>query len=663
MHKKNWAFMTKNIRILFVVIIALLSAVSGALSSTDIGNGFYSYGVPVPISQSRGFVATVDGNGKNIVLVWLQDYRGCYELLKIDATTGKAEDFPTPFSSNGGMPFASILSSRNRFYTHFNSHFIEFDISRRSFTFVSETAPQMAMSMTEDDNGVIWSVTYPQSGVVSYNPQTGKFKDYGQVYKQNWRQYPRYIAADDKGWIYFALGETASQIIAFDPLTGKALPMISEAERKHGLAYVYRNLNGKVYGNALKGSSDEWYEFYEGKGTKIGSHRIIHKKPYIAGMQNLRYTLFPDGKYSKTLDLAKRRLVVYKNSQQIKDLNFEYKSEGARLVSVGVAPDGTICGGMLYSKYFFSYNPKTDQLLNRPCYGQWNTIASQKDKLFIGGYGKGFLLEWDPSQAWVPTEKDKSGCNPLFRCEGTPDIDRPRKLLSHRDGKTIILAGTPGYGLTGGGLLFWDREIQKIQLLKHTEIVPEQSTESLVSLSEKQILGGTMIWPGTGGEVKASEAELYLMDVDSKKLLWHQVVLPGIREYSDLCLAQNGLVYGIADRKTFFVFDVVKRKVVHQGSVSGPIPYQQGPRILIASPQNIYILYSDGVAKINSKTYAITRLVTSPVTITAGGDFLDGRIYFGSGSNLYSYNVEQQIQKKLSSPTGLKLLKGDIHSK
>ena len=659
--------MMKNIRILFVVIFALLSAVSGALSAKDIGNGFYSYGVPAPISRSRGTVATVDGNGKNIVLVWLQDYRGCYELLEIDAMTGESEEFPIPSPPNCGMLFASILSSRNRLYTHFNSHFIEFDISRRAFTFVHETAPKMAMSMTEDDKGVIWSVTYPQCGVVSYNPQTGKFKDYGQVYKQNWSQYPRYIAADDKGWIYFALGKTASQIIAFDPLTGKALPMISEAERKHGSAYVYRDLNGKVYGNALKGSSNEWYEFYEGIGKKIGSHRIINKKPYIAGTQLLRHGLFPDGKYIKILDLAKRRLVVcknfHKNSQQIKDLNFEYKSEGARLISIGTAPDGTICGGMYSHNYFFSYNPKTDQLLNRPCYGQWNTIASQKDKLFIGGYGKGFLLEWDPSQAWVPTEKDKSGCNPLFRCEGTPDIDRPCKLLSHRDGKTIILAGTPGYGLTGGGLLFWDRETQKMQLLKHTEIVPEQSTESLVSLSEKQILGGTTISPGTGGEVKASEAELYLMDVDSKKLLWHQVVLPGVREYSDLCLAQNGLVYGIADRKTFFVFDVVKRKVVHQGSVSGPIPYQQGPRIFIASPQNIYILYSDGVAKINSKTYAITRLVTSPVPITAGGDFLDGRIYFASYSNLYSYTIEQKSQEKLSSPTGLKLLKGDIHSK
>ena len=648
MHKKKWAFMIKNIYILFIVVTASFFAVFDELAANDVGNGFYCHGVPVPISQSRGFVATIDANGKNIVLAWVMDHRGGYELLKIDASTGATEEFPTPFPIAGDSPFTSILSSQNKFYTHFNSYFVEFDVSNQKFTFVRETARKTAMSMTEDDNGIIWSATYPNSGLVSYDPQTEEFNDYGQIYEQNWSQYPRYIAADDKGWIYFALGKTASQIIAFNPVTKKGLPMIPESERKNGLAYLYRDFNGKVYGNALKGISDEWYEFYDGKGKKIGSHIIVNKKPYIAGGQGLHYGLFPDEKYIKTFDLEERRLVIYdKKSPTIKDLNFDYTSEGPYIMCILAAPDGTICGGSMRPKNFFKYNPKTGQLLNRSCYGQWNTITSQKNRVFIGGYIKGFLLEWDPLQPWVPTKKNESGCNPIFRCEGTPEINRPHKLLAHIDGKTIILAGTPGSGLTGGGLLFWDRETNKAQLLNNTEILPDHSTMSLVSLSMDQILGGTTIKPGTGGITKASEAELYLMDLNLKKLLWHQPVIPGAKEYSDLCLAQNEMVYGITDRKKFFVFDTVKREVVHQSRVLGPIPYQQGPRIFIASPKNIYILYYDGIARINQVTYEITRLATSPVNITSGGDFLDGRIYFASGSNLYSYIVEEQTQKKI----------------
>ncbi len=70
----------------------------------------------------------------------------------------------------------------------------------------------MAMSMTEDDNGIIWSVTYPNSGVVSFNPKTRKLKDYGSVYQQNWAQYPRSVAVDDASWVYFGIGSTKNQI-------------------------------------------------------------------------------------------------------------------------------------------------------------------------------------------------------------------------------------------------------------------------------------------------------------------------------------------------------------------------------------------------------------------------------------------------------------------
>ena len=63
-----------------------------------------------------------------------------------------------------------------------------------AFTFFRKTAPQIAMGMPQADNGVIWSVTYPSSGGVSFEPATRAFKDYGHVYKQNWAQYQGYVA-------------------------------------------------------------------------------------------------------------------------------------------------------------------------------------------------------------------------------------------------------------------------------------------------------------------------------------------------------------------------------------------------------------------------------------------------------------------------------------
>ena len=622
----------------------LLGLAEAAFAATeDLGNGFLHHGVATPVSNHRGTVATVDGEGKNVVLVWLFDHRGGYALLLLDAETGESEEYPMPFPPGGDCPYASILSSGNKFYTHFNSHFVEFDPEKRAFTFCRKTAPQMAMGMTEDDNGLIWSVTYPQSGVVSFNPQNREFKDYGHVYKQNWRQYQRYVAADGVGWIYFGIGSTASQIIAFNPKTGSAKPIIPEIERVKGSGYVYRDMNGKVYGHAT-GQEDDWYEFYNGEGKKIGKHERIEEKPIITSSQGLFHSQFPDGKILRGCDLVNRVLVVEDaNSGESKELNFDYTSEGAHIMGLAAAPNGTICGGTAFPMRFFSYNPKTDEWINRASYGQWNTVARQGNRFFVGGYGGGFLLEWAPSREWIATEKGKEASNPLFLTQCSPTINRPHKLLAHPDGNTLVLAGTPGYGYTGGGLLFWNRDTGVHTLIEHTDIIPEHSTMSLVALPDGKLLGGSTTSPGTGGEQKATKAELYIMDIATKVLEWHEAVFPGVQSYTDMRLGANGLVYGVADRKMFFVFDPAKREVVHQEDTAtkfGSTNSQQGPRVFVISPEDtIYLLFVKGIARVNPTTFEIAMLAESPVPIGPGGDILDGRIYFGSGSHVYSYKV------------------------
>lgn len=150
----------------YLLAVALIAQISVA-ETEDLGGGFLHHGVATPVSNHRGTVATVDGEGRNVVLVWLFDLRGGYAMLMIDAETGESRQVPTPFPPGGDCPYASILSSKNRYYTHFNGYFSEFDPVKGEFSFFQKTTPQMAMSMTEDDGGVIWSISYPNSGLVS----------------------------------------------------------------------------------------------------------------------------------------------------------------------------------------------------------------------------------------------------------------------------------------------------------------------------------------------------------------------------------------------------------------------------------------------------------------------------------------------------------------
>ncbi|MCL4219591.1 MAG: hypothetical protein KJ052_21640, partial [Candidatus Hydrogenedentes bacterium] len=433
---------------------------------------------------------------------------------------------------------------------------------------------------------------------------------------------------------------TASQIIAFDPESAEARAIIPEEERIKGTTVVYRDMDGKVYGQ----NGGQWYVLYEGEAGKIDKPETRNEKPIITSSQNLFHAQFPDGKVLKRCDLVERSMIVEDPATgESKEFGIEYTSEGAHIMGVAAAPDGTICGGTAFPMRFFSYNPETDEWINRASYGQWNTVARQGDRYFVGGYGGGFLLEWDPAREWVATEKGDEAGNPRFLTQCTPTIHRPHDLLAHPDGKTLVLAGTPGYGYTGGGLLFWDRETQTESLIEHTAILPNQSTLSLVALPERKLLGGATTGAGTGGEQLAGEAELYIMDMETKEVLWHEAVFPGVQGYTDLCLASKGLVYGVADQKRFFIFEPKARQVVLDRDLEaefGLTTSQQGPRVFVTDLDGVvYMLFVKGVARIDSDTHAITMLAESPVEVGPGGDFHNGRIYFGSGSHLYSYEV------------------------
>lgn len=621
----------------------VLIGFSGPAASQNRGNGFFDHGVASPISNHRGTVATVDGNGRDVVLVWLFDHRGGYGILQIDAETGKTKQYPMPFPP-GDAVYSSILSKGNKFYTLFKGNFVEFDPVKGGFTFHKETLPQMAMGMTEDDHGIIWAVTYPNSGVISFNPETRELKDYGYQYKQNWAQYPKYLASDDSGWVYFGLGNTATQIIAFDPATGSAKPMLEEKERKRGIAFVYPNKNGKVYGQATDDKSGDWYEFYKGIRTDLGKQHSQNAKSMITGIQTLFYADFPDGKKLKGLNLVDRKLVVNDPKTGVdKEVSFNYDSDGAWTMGVAASPDGKIVGGTSFPMRFFSYDPKTNKKVNLPALGQFNALANGGDRFYFGVYPSGSFIEWDPSKPWVNTRKDRSDTNPKFIAGVTPIVHRPMRVLAHPDHKTVIMGGTPEYGYTGGGLLFWDRITKEKTVLQDSAILVDQSTISLVPLKEGKILGGTTTAPGTGGEKKAKEAELYIIDMASKRVEWHKPIFPGVQEYSDMCLAPDGMVYGITDKRIFFVFDPAKKTVVHtQGSDVdfGKTTGEQSPRIFVKGKNGeIYILFHKSIVRVEPGTFKLTQVAQSPVDIDAGGDYLDGRIYFVSGSHLCSYQL------------------------
>ncbi|HJN18311.1 MAG TPA: hypothetical protein QGH10_22610, partial [Armatimonadota bacterium] len=250
------------------------------------------------------------------------------------------------------------------------------------------------------------------------------------------------------------------------------------------------------------------------------------------------------------------------------------------------------------------------------------------------------LYEYDVNRPWA--DRDEEDPNPRDLGQGNPHIGRPHALLAHPDGRHLIMGGTPGYGLTGGGLFIYDLEERSGVVLSEDDLLPEHSTNCLVALPDGNLVGGTTTMPGTGGETLAEEAELYVFDFAERKVAWREAILPGRSRIMDLLVAPDGLVYGLAVDSTFFVFDPVRREVIHQEPLKtyGSLAGAQAPRVMALGPDgNIYALFNTAIVRIEPGTFEHEKLADTPAPAVAGIALVGGRLYFCSNAELWSYGV------------------------
>ncbi|MFP3904431.1 MAG: hypothetical protein ACLFWB_09360, partial [Armatimonadota bacterium] len=220
-------------------------------------------------------------------------------------------------------------------------------------------------------------------------------------------------------------------------------------------------------------------------------------------------------------------------------------------------------------------------------------------------------------------------------------------VLAHPDERHVIMGGMPDYGYAGGGLVFYDRQTETAELLTHEDLIPWHFTMCLAALPDGTVLGGTSTRPANGGVKKAeNDAELYILEMDSREIIWHEELLEGVERYDDLIVGPDGKVFGTAEGGIFFVFDPAQRAVIYQHDLReefGQTVYQQGPQIFVPTPDGrIFVLFRSGVAQLHPRTYDVTMVAEAPNRLGNGGAYVDGRLYFGGGSHgahLYSWEV------------------------
>lgn len=593
--------------------------------------GFVDHGIPTPVAQTRGVVSTVDQSGQDVILTWLQDWRGGYAILMVNAETGASQQFDVPFKPDGDEPSAIYLSSKNRLYTLFNSQFVEFDVASKRFTFHGKVNGKTAMSLTEDKDGRIWAATYPNNQLVSFNPQNSSLQNHGQLAKESWTQYPRSIAVDAHGWVYVGSGLAASQIYAYNIQSHATQALLSSSQRVSGTAVVTQSQSNVVYAR----NGRQQFMLTNGKASGLNAGAQVAESSLKGGAQNLVDREFPSGRRLVSVDMHDRTLVTRDASGQQKTVKFNYTTQGAALTFVCATGDNKVCGGTRFPMHTFYYSAGDNKFDSKQLPRQPNVMAALGSRLYVAAYPDGKLFQ--------ESENGKNEFSEVLNAY--PSINRPHAMLIMGGGSQIALAGTPEYGTTGGGMMFWNRSSGQKSRIDHWHLVPNHSVQAMVELSNGMLLGGTTVAPGTGGVTKATDSsELFLMDANTHEVRWRGAPVPGAKTITDLMVGADGLVYGLADSVDLFVFNPNNRQVVSVNRFSkdlGPSVYAQGTRAFVKGADgSIYVLLYNGIGKVDAKAHTVSRVVSSPVRITVGGAAANGRIYFGSNNHLYSWKAQ-----------------------
>ncbi|MGI5819246.1 MAG: hypothetical protein ACOX9R_14250 [Armatimonadota bacterium] len=228
--------------------------------------------------------------------------------------------------------------------------------------------------------------------------------------------------------------------------------------------------------------------------------------------------------------------------------------------------------------------------------------------------------------------------NPRVLARWAEDVARPRTALVHPDGVHVMMAGFAGYGRVGGGIGIYSLETGEDTLLTAADdLLPGHSCITLEALPDGDLVGGTSITAPGGGHPTAEEAELLILDWESKEVILRTVPVAGDRNIISIHVL-DGLVYGFSGNSTFFVFDPAQGRVVHSESLR---EFGGVPRHALQAGDDgfLYAMLRNAIVRITPGSFECEKLADTEAPATAGGALVGERVYYASGSRVWSYEI------------------------
>ncbi len=607
------------------------------------------------VDETNGTAMVLAKDGETYYVICSKGY-----VLSINLRTQEVRQTLYPERHHDEAPFAALGSSGGLFYTGAGKMFMEYDPAAGAFTYYSKDWPNelyMAFRMAEAADGRILISSYPTCRLLAFDPKARQMTDYGRM--DDVERYISYIVEDAQGWIYLGIGSERRNMVAFNPKTGERRQLLAESERARGCGYFHKGQDGQVYGHVQEElypytGSFEWKRFLGGEGVPVAESEVSPLASCYGGYGYSWGVNSPgtNPKLIKKLNLGAHELVyTHPETGREISLRLEYFSYGADLGRMFAGPDGRLYGTTNHPAHFYIYDPASRKATNYGGFRNINCYASQGPIIGGASYPGGYIIRIDTRRPITPYPKPGENPKVLGQHE---EVYRPRSSAAHPDGKRMVFGGFAGYGAVGGGLCVYNAQTGERTVILNEELVPTQSTVCMRFLKNGDLLCANSIETPGGAKPKTTEAELFRLDLDRRKLVYRAVPIPGAREISVFELDNAGLVHGITSNSiyssssntrfvgianaVYFVFDPETRKTLYSRKLEeNGLPRLGG--MLRDADGMIYGIMCRAIYRIDPEKRAFEILAVPPVEISTGLAIIDRVLYFGSFADLWSYEL------------------------
>jgi streptogramin lyase len=532
----------------------------------------------------------------------------------------------------GSWGFA--VDQENRIYlgSYYNAHLLRFDPKTERWEDLGRPGGEkesFICRVTTAPDGKIWGGTYPSAKLFSYDPKTGVTENFDRMDPDQFYCYP---TAGDDGLIYCAIQFEKMDIVVFDPMKRVKASLITPEGRKPGRINLVKGKDGRIYSKLS--TSDQWFLIEEGK-------RLVEVAPSSVPFVPKG---LPDGRvfYSIENNILRIENPVTKEG---KEIPLQYEAAGAYIFVVGAGPDGRIYGSSMLPLRLFSYDPQKNSLSNlgkaSHANGEIYSMGFLDGKLYLSSYPESRLSIYDPKRPLRFGDGEEANPRDLGPMGG--EQYRPRAMITGPHGR-VYIGSYPDYGLLGGAISVYDPEKNEKRVYRH--IVQDQSITSLAYIGKLDLIAaGSSVRGGTGTHAVEKEAKLILWDPKEEKKIFEIIPVPEAKTILSLATTADGIVYGITSNEKVFVFDPEKRNV----KKTFVLEFKEPREISLQAGLDgrLYGLAEEAIFAIDPENDRISLLVKPSTPIDSGMALLGRKIYYGSGANLWEFEIPAEPDKKI----------------